>query len=177
MNRIKTIRVIAKLTVVMGLLLSQTSFSAAFIKFEGIDGESKDDAHKEWIEILSVSNAALNEVPASACSRPSNPDQTVIVIEKTIDKSSPKLTQALCGGTNFYPEVEIHVHPNAGARRAPYYRYKLKNVIVSSYNISGRAEGTKKPIPIEELTLNYEEIKVSYVPEGHGKRMDPSTGR
>jgi type VI secretion system secreted protein Hcp len=172
MNRIKIIKFIARLIVVMGFLVTQTSFAAIFVLIPGVGGDATDNAHKDWIEILRVSSAALNEVPRGGCSLPNNPDQVSIVIEKTIDKSTPKLQEALCGGRNFFNEVEIHLHSNGAGAGQSYYRYKLKNVIVSSYSVSGSAQGKGKPIPVEEITLNYEEIEVSYEPQGHGEKND-----
>ena len=41
-----------------------------------------------------------------------------------------------------------------------YYAYELKNVQVTSYNISG--SGQSEDVPSEDFSLNYEEIKVTY---------------
>ena len=35
--------------------LDKVSGGAAYLKFDGVKGESKDDRHKDWIEILSYS--------------------------------------------------------------------------------------------------------------------------
>jgi type VI protein secretion system component Hcp len=42
-----------------------------------------------------------------------------------------------------------------------YYSYELKNVLVTSYNISGA--GQSESVPVEQFSLNFEEIKVTYV--------------
>jgi type VI protein secretion system component Hcp len=44
------------------------------------------------------------------------------------------------------------------AGRVTYYKYELTNVMVTSYSISG----TGDDIPMEDFSLNYEEIKVTY---------------
>ena len=42
-----------------------------------------------------------------------------------------------------------------------YYRYELKNVFVTSYSTSGDSSGGET-VPVEQFSLNYEEIKVTY---------------
>jgi type VI secretion system Hcp family effector len=83
-----------------------------------------------------------------------------IACVKELDKSSPKLAEAVCKGKVF-PKVEIHLtasYTNAG--RQTYYAYELKNVLVTSYNISG--EGQAEAVPTETFSLNFEEVKVTY---------------
>ena len=41
-----------------------------------------------------------------------------------------------------------------------YYRYELKNVLVTSYSVSGAAQS--EDVPSEDFSLNFEEIKVTY---------------
>ena len=83
-----------------------------------------------------------------------------IVLTKEVDKSSPKLIEAVAAGTIF-PTVQIHVttsYPEVG--RVTYFAYELRNVLVTSYSVSG--SGSVDDVPREQLTLNFEEIKVTY---------------
>jgi len=41
-----------------------------------------------------------------------------------------------------------------------YYAYELKNVLVTSYSVGG--SGQSDDVPMEQFSLNYEEIKVTY---------------
>lgn len=50
-----------------------------------------------------------------------------------------------------------------------YLKYELTNVIVTSYNISG--SGQSESVPTESLSLNFEEIKVTYT------EQDKATGQ
>ena len=83
-----------------------------------------------------------------------------VVCVKELDKSTPKLAEAILVGT-VIPLVEIHVTASyADAGRVTYYAYELKNVQVTSYSISGATQGETRPT--EQLSLNFEEIKVTY---------------
>jgi type VI secretion system secreted protein Hcp len=81
-------------------------------------------------------------------------------VTKELDKSSPKLAEAVCKGKVF-PKVEIHLTASyTDAGRVTYYAYELKNVQVVDYNISG--SGQSDAVPAESMSLNFEEIKVTY---------------
>ena len=79
---------------------------------------------------------------------------------KELDKSSPKIAEAVCKGKVF-PKVEIDVTASTTDKgRVTYYRYELTNVMVTGYNISG--SGQAEDVPMEDFSLNFEEIKVTY---------------
>lgn len=132
-----------------------------YIKFDGVDGESQDRDHKDWIELLSFSQGQYLSVSSGA---PGGAAVGRLVFEefalkKTLDKSSPKLAEACCKGTVF-PNVQLHLaRPSSGGTQATYYTYEMKNVIVTSYHIDG---STQEPVPTESVSLNFEEIKVTY---------------
>ena len=61
----------------------------------------------------------------------------------------------------MFPKVEIHITASyTDSGRVTYYAYELKNVQVTSYNISG--SGQSEDVPAEDFSLNFEEIKVTY---------------
>jgi type VI secretion system secreted protein Hcp len=132
-----------------------------YIKFDGVDGESQDREHRDWIELLSFSQGQYLSPSSGA------PGGAVIgrlvfeefALKKTLDKASPKLAEAVCTGRVF-PQVQLHLaRPLSEGTQATYYTYELKNVIVTSYHISG---STQDAVPTESLSLNFEEIKVTY---------------
>ena len=81
-----------------------------------------------------------------------------IVVSKEIDKCDPNLAESTLTG-RIFPRVEIHLTAEyTDAGRVTYYAYELKNVQVVSYQISG----TTEHVPVSEISLNFEEIKVTY---------------
>ena len=132
-----------------------------FLKIAGVDGESQEKDHKGWSEILSF-NQAINNPPVEGRSgrRLGQADFDDFVVVKSLDKSSPKIAESICKGKVF-PKVEIHVseyYTDAG--RVTYYKYELTNVMVTSYSVGG--SGDDEVVPMEEFSLNFEEIKVTY---------------
>ncbi|MEM7783564.1 MAG: type VI secretion system tube protein Hcp [Planctomycetota bacterium] len=141
---------------------------SAYIKFDGVDGESKDSGHDKWSDLLSMSQGLSQPISGAtgAARRRGNVNVQDVSIVKLLDKSSPKLAEAVCKGRVF-PKVEIDMTAtNTDGKRATYYRYELKNVLVSSYQVSGSANDQ----PVENVSLNFEEIKVTYTENDNGKK-------
>jgi type VI secretion system secreted protein Hcp len=135
---------------------------ALFIKFDGIDGECKDKDHKGWTDLMSFS-WGIHKAGAGATGQTRR--RGVATIEdvactKEVEKSSPKLAEAVCSG-KIFPKVEIHSTATYGDARATYLKYELKNVMVSSYQAGGAGAGDA--VPMESLSLNFEEFKQTYV--------------
>ena len=163
-----------------------TTHSSAYVKFEGIDGESKDTVHENWSEIVSF-NQGIHKPGGGATGTTRSTGEVIfddIVIIKQVDKSSPKLAEAICKGKVF-TKVEIHLTgPSEGSTcQGTFYAYELKNVMITSYTVSGSnplayalvalAPEITMPstgpfivqavdAPLEEVALNFEEIKVTY---------------
>ncbi len=135
---------------------------AAYIKYDGVEGEAQDKDHKGWSDILSFSQGIMQ--PGGAATGPTRRRGDVVMedvtIVKELDKASPKIAESMCKGKVF-PKVEIHLTASTtDAGRVTYYAYELKNVLVTSYNVGG--SGQAEDVPTEQMSLNFEEIKVTY---------------
>lgn len=160
--------------------------SSAYVKFEGIDGESQHEGHEGWSEILSFSHSiSLSGGGSTSISRQrGNVVFEDIVVVKQVDKASPKLAEFMSMGAIF-PKVEIHLTgPSEGSTcQGTFYTYEFKNVIITNYEVSGSnplayaliapAPDITMPsagpfiaqavdAPMEEISFAFEEIKVTY---------------
>ena len=160
--------------------------SSAYVKFEGIDGEVESGEHEDWSEIVSFSQPISKPASGATGTTRRRGDVVLedIVVVKQLDKASPKLAEAICMGKVF-PKVEIHLTgPSEGSTcLGTFYAYELKNVMITNYEVSGSnplayaliapAPDTTMPsagpfivqavdAPMEVLSLNFEEIKVTY---------------
>jgi type VI secretion system secreted protein Hcp len=141
----------------LGVIQAQSDY---FLKIEGIEGESMDKDHKGWIDILSFTHSIHQP---SAAATGSTRRRGAVIIEdltcsKELDKSSPKIQEAVCKGKVF-PKVEIQLTRAGRGNKEPYYTYELKNVLITSFSISGQSDSS---LPMEEFAFSFEEIKVTY---------------
>jgi type VI secretion system secreted protein Hcp len=138
----------------------------AFLKIEGVPGESKDSKHSEWIEVISYQMGVDQPASASASSVGSLSAERAnwrqFIVNKQIDKGSPKLAQA-CASGEHYPTVTLEVC-RAGGDKQPYMEYKLTDVMVSSFSVgAAKSDGNGgDPVPIETLQFNYGKIEFKY---------------
>ncbi|MEN6373256.1 MAG: type VI secretion system tube protein Hcp [Smithella sp.] len=146
----------------------------AFVKIDGILGESTDDKHKDWIEVLSFSTGVSQPTagPAStgrgaAAQRANFQDFSVV---KTLDKASPKLALACANGTHI-KEVTLELC-RAGGDKIKYYEIKMEQCLISSYRPGGSSQGGEA-LPLEEVSIDYGKITWTYIQQ---KRADGSGG-
>lgn len=130
---------------------------AAFIKFDGVDGEAQDRNHRGWSDLASFAQAIRRIPPSVEGGRWGSVVFEDLTCVKPLDKSSPRLAEAVASGKTF-PKVEIHLTTQFGDQGAIYYACELRNVLVTSYQVGGSGDAT----PLESLSLQFEEIKVIY---------------
>lgn len=135
-----------------------------FLKIEGVEGESAShDKHKGEIDIQSFSWGMSNPVTTSPTggNRTSGPlGVKELTLAKRLDKTSPALALGVASG-KVYPKVEINIVSSVdGVPREKYHTYKLEDVIISSYSVSGSNSGDA--VPTEQLSLNFSKIEFGY---------------
>lgn len=144
----------------IALLCVSTAYAAfdAFLKLDGIDGESKDSEHKDWIEVLSFSwglgQATTSISPLSSGRATIQP----ITITKPVDKSSPKLFEACATGKHI-PKLTLELTRTTGQAKQKYLKFVLSDVIVTSVQIPGT---TANEAPLEQVTFNFAKIEWAY---------------
>jgi type VI secretion system secreted protein Hcp len=141
-----------------------------FLRIDGIDGSSKDAAHKNWIQSSSVVAGDLNgDAQADRIGSPSSgagagkvttiaPRDAAgglpsgkrmhkpFTITKEVDQASPKLFE-LCASGKHISEVDVDMGST---------HYKLQDVVISSATKS--SSGGR---PMETLTFNYTKIEMT----------------
>lgn len=139
-----------------------------FLNIDGIPGESTDDEHAGWIELLSYSHGLSQTASGAASSgggrsaeRCDHQDFSVV---KTLDKASPKLALSCCNGTHI-KEVKMELC-RAARDKQKYMEYVLSDVIVSSVRPGGSAQGGEA-LPLEEVSFNYGKIEWTYTETDH----------
>jgi type VI secretion system secreted protein Hcp len=129
-----------------------------FLKLDGIKGESQDHKHKDEIHIESFS-WGMNQTGAHGTGGGGGAGKVAvhdISITKHVDKSSPSLMLACCGGKHI-PNGLITVR-KAGEKPLEYLKIKLTDILVSGIQEAGHGSD----LLTENVTLNFAKFHVEY---------------
>lgn len=146
----------------------------SFIKIDGIPGESSDDKHKDWIEVISFDHKIEQPASSTASSVGGATAERVnhgtFNFNHLLDKASPKLYEACCTGKHI-KEVTVELC-RAGGDKVKYMEIKMEQVLVSKVEENGASTGDSG-FPSEKISLSYGKIKWTYTQQ---KREDGSGG-
>jgi type VI secretion system secreted protein Hcp len=138
-----------------------------FLKLADVKGESKDDKHKEEIEVLSWSWGISNPVDARAGAGKGAGKANFgdLNFMHSVDRASPVLMKACTMGDHF-KEATL-TSRKAGKGQQEYLIVKLKEVFVSSVQPSGSSEH-----PMESVSLVFGHIDLEYKPQKDDGSLD-----
>jgi type VI secretion system secreted protein Hcp len=142
---------------------SEITESFGYVKFDGLDGEATEPNHRDWSDIYGFNQHVTREIiPGS--SQPGPLVFNPFVIHKNIDKSTPKIQEALSRGTIF-PKVDVHITADyTSGGKQTYYAYEFKDAYIVDYKANWDASSDN--IPNEEISILFEEIRVTYIQYG-----------
>jgi type VI secretion system secreted protein Hcp len=130
-----------------------------FIKINGIEGESKDDKHKNEIDVLAWSwgasqSGSMHGGGGGGSGKVSVQDLSFV---KYIDKATPPLFLHCCNGKHI-PDATLVVR-KAGENPLEYLKIKMTDVIVTSVSTGGSGGEDRLT---ENVTLNFAKVEASY---------------
>ena len=157
----------------------------AFLKLDGIKGESADSKHKGEIDIESFS-WGMSQTGVSATGGGGGAGKVKvhdISFQKKTDASSPLLFLNCANGAHI--KEATFVVRKAGGTQLEFLKIKLTDVLISSYKPHGtdgtidwgdgsagtaaddwQAQTVENQIPSETFSLNYAKIEYSYQAQG-----------
>jgi type VI secretion system secreted protein Hcp len=139
-----------------------------FLKIDGLDGESTDDKHKNWIELLSYSHGVSQPGSGSVSSGGGRSAERCDIQDfscvKALDKASPKLVLFCANGTHV-KTIKVEFCRATGDKQK-YMEYIMEDVIVASVRPGGSAQGGEA-LPLEEVGFNFGKITWKYTETDH----------
>jgi type VI secretion system secreted protein Hcp len=146
----------------------------SYLQIDGIKGESTEDKHKDWIEVLSYNHQIKQRTSSTRSSAggatTGASEHGDVYIGKYVDASSPKLYEACSTGKHF-KKAAIEFMRQSGGSKVKYLEIKLEEVIISS--IASEGQKTADELQTETIALNYGKIEWVYTQQ---KRADGSGG-
>ncbi|AYV45140.1 type VI secretion system tube protein Hcp [Caulobacter flavus] len=152
-----------------------------FLKIDGIKGESKDDKHKDEIEIQTWAWEIKNTGSAHFGSGMGAGKMQAgdLLLEKRIDVSTPALLRACATGKHI-ASATLVARKDDGDKKLEYFKIELKDILISSVE-SVSIDLTKSDITkeqrafgaLERVSLNFAEFKVVYITQTQGGGSGP----
>jgi type VI secretion system secreted protein Hcp len=146
----------------------------AYLKIDGVPGESSMTGFEDQIEVLSYSHGIVQPSAGSRSSagggttgRCEHHDFTIV---KEVDKATP-LICGKCSDGKHIDNVVLTLCRAGGTTPVAFMEIKMTDVVISSVQPSGSKEG----LPIESVAFNYGKIEWVYTQqkrkggEGGGK--------
>jgi type VI secretion system secreted protein Hcp len=132
----------------------------AFLKIDGIEGESSNVKHKGEIEVLSFSwniKQTISSVGGGGGGA-GKAEVSDFSIVKHIDKASPQLTVAVCSGEHFRDALFTVEEPKGQkGGGAAFLKIKLSDVLISSFQTAGGGSDQ----PMDQVSLNFAKIEIA----------------
>lgn len=181
MNIVSSLRNIAAGLVLVCSLVSP-AYSAAYIKFDGVDGESKYEEGAIDLEAFSYDVVSPRDAASGLPTgkRQHKPVFSDITLTKLVDKATPLLFKKCANGTHIANAVLTC--RKTGGRGEVYLKVTFQDCIVSSYSPSGGEDedcdgdkitkGTCSEFPKEELSLSFNKVTYEYtIPTSSGETI------
>jgi type VI secretion system secreted protein Hcp len=151
-----TLRVLLVVAAVLALA-SADAVAGGFLKYEGIDGESKDRQHKGWIDVESWNWGMEQSEGMTARSMRGSSGRANfkgLVITKKVDSATPGVMRYFAQG-NRLREVLFEV--SLGGDGPATLRMVLTNAQVTSVHIEEAAGGGRAT---ERVSISFSKVKV-----------------
>jgi type VI secretion system secreted protein Hcp len=132
----------------------------AYIKFDGVDGESTSADHRCEIEVVSWNwGLTAAQAPSGGGSGAGRATPGAFVFSHFYDKASPALGKKAASGTHF-ATVVLSVR-RTGQGQKDFLNVTMKDVVVTAIAVSGvAADGI-----VETVSLAYRKIEFGYKPQ------------
>jgi type VI secretion system secreted protein Hcp len=168
MNLLPRLRLCLVVSLTPLLVLVQAPAHAdIYMQIAEIPGDATARGHEDWIELNSVSDSIVlpvSDAAAGSTRTRSVPQLSDVNASKLLDRTSPKLREALARGT-IYPTVTIDITSVCEGEEVVLFQYELENVLVTSISFNASSGGD---VPVEDLSLNYTKVQWTYHRYGPG---------
>jgi type VI secretion system secreted protein Hcp len=144
-----------------------------FLKIDDIKGESQDASHKDEIEVLTWAWGMAQGGTSHSGTGSGSGKVSVknLSVTKRVDRASPTLMKACCGGKHFSLARLVVRKAGSAAKPIEYFKMELKDGLIASLDIHG-VDGQDQLR--EVITLNFASFKCEYVIQTSAGAPGPS---
>lgn len=141
--------------------------SDVYLQMDGIKGESTDDKHKDWIELIGVDWGVQQPTSGTASTSGGHTigraEFEPITCAKMVDLASPKLMEMAAQGKTI-PKATLEFVRADGSGPIIYFSLELENVLVGKSKKTYPGSGLLQ----ETFELRYTKLSEKYVQQKIG---------
>ena len=131
--------------------------SVYFLQLDGIEGQAADKAHDKWLELVSFSHGATQNVSIQRAGDVAGRGQFLpFTFVHAVDKATPKI-QLYCMNGNKIAKAVFQYCRIIGGAQTPVYELTLENVRVAKTVVktidTGSNDDPLAQQPVEEVEL------------------------
>lgn len=162
--------ILTSIAVLIVFGISTASASTYFLKIDGIDGESNERNHKDWIDVDSFYwGITRNATVGSGSGQRGAAIGSPLSWTQQLDSSVPKLFSGVATG-KFFPRATLEVAAETtDAGRIVYFQMLFEDVSLTALNLNG-AGGNNEYVHAAGA-LVYSSLTMTYRPLGDDGRL------
>ena len=136
----------------------------AFLKLDGIDGESQDHKHKGDIDVLTWSFGATNSGTFGAGGGGGAGVSSMGDFHFTAYSSKATAKLFLKCATGEHIKKAVFIARKAGKEQQEYLHFKFTDLLVSSFQHGGHggAHAGGDPRPVDQVSFNFDKVEFEY---------------
>ena len=135
----------------------------AYLKIEGINGESADAAHEGWIELTLAHWGVMQPRSASASTGNGHTadrcEHRTLSLSKIADVASPILMQTCSMGKTIRKATLEFMRADGDGKPVKYYEVELENVMIANMDQQMGDSGLVR----DDIGLRFSKIKWKYI--------------
>lgn len=141
--------------------------SVYFLKIDGIEGQASDKKHEKWLDLISFSHGAVQNINVQASSDVQGRGQYIpFTFTHLADKATPKL-QLSCMKGEVIKTAKFEYCRVLGGEQTPVYELTMNSVRVAKVEmktVNPNPNDATSQQPVEEVQLVAAEIAVKVTP-------------
>ena len=146
----------------------------AFLKIDGIDGESQDAKHKSEIQVLSWSFGDASNATAATRGGATRNNLSFSFV-KLVDKASPLLLERTCAGQSIASATLSARKVSAdGVAMEDFLKLTMSNVIITSVVEGGNTQ--TDGAPLDQVNMSFLKWTMALTPDVGGDAVTASCG-
>lgn len=133
----------------------------AFLKLDGIDGDSAARGYEKWIEIQSFS-WGVSQTPSQGSGGGAGAGKATFQdfhFVANFSKASPVLFTRCATGEHIKTGVLSLVKQGDSGKPEAFYKLRMADILVSSFQDGGSGAGD---LPVEQISLNFVDVALDF---------------